>query len=920
MKVKEKYKFGKKGTKEEMIEKYFDAKFYLNHYKDICEKSVSPIQHYLIFGWKEGRNPSRWFSTNAYLEDHADVAEAGINPLLHFVLHGKKEGRAVRSVDDYNEEKRKKEELSKKNSLSDFNEFDVNAVVKENFDESYYLRNYQDIKDGAINPLEHFTIFGYKEGRNPAPWFDTKKYVEKYGYLFEGDVNPFAYYLMVGKKIGHIIYAARDYTSEGLLKLPRNPLSTTISTSGIKPFRVKDLNNASVTYNKKCLDIHWVVPDFNKGGGGHMTIFRFVRWLEIFGHKCTVWIFNPYINDNENEAYEKVVKFFQTVRAEVKFITKNHFPQNGDVLIATSWQTVSIVKEINSFKEKFYFVQDYEPYFYPRGAESILAEETYREGLSCLCASPWLEEKMKVDFGCWAKSFMLAYDKNEYKVFESKSDNKSHKFKIAVYSRVFTARRAVELALSGLELLSEDYDNIEVHLFGGDVPFEEAPFDCIVHGVLNSNELAELYNECDIGVCFSATNYSLVPQEMMACGLPIIELDVESTRAIFPEGTVEFAYPNPEGVKAAVAEMMNSAEKRAAQSEKALTWVKEFSWESSVKTVEKALIEKLSEKWEQKSVNANNAVLVSIVIPTYNGGNLLFDVLDAVKRQRAPWEFEIIVIDSSSNDGTANMLKSYSGIRFYSIDKKDFGHGKTRNYGVELSKGEYVAFLTQDALPADEFWLYNMVALLEHYPNAGGVYGRHQAHDEATYFTQKEIENHFANKLNYPLCMSKNLDLDRYNEDIRWKQAMHYYSDNSSCLRKKVWEKIPYRDVKYGEDQLWAYDITEKGYEKVYSPGSLIKHSHDYLPEESYERSKIDGDYFSYFWNYNVVPDDPEELDKLIKEIRRKIASQGAKLGLKHEEWENWQEVMEKRLQGLYEGQKRSDSIFAPESKEASKY
>ena len=48
-----------------------------------------------------------------------------------------------------------------------------------------------------------------------------------------------------------------------------------------------------------------------------------------------------------------------------------------------------------------------------------------------------------------------------------------------------------------------------------------------------------------IGICFSATNYSLVPQEMMACGLPVIEIEGESTRAVFPEDVVTLTGPHP---------------------------------------------------------------------------------------------------------------------------------------------------------------------------------------------------------------------------------------------------------------------------------------------------------------------------------------------------------------------------------------
>ena len=64
----------------------------------------------------------------------------------------------------------------------------------------------------------------------------------------------------------------------------------------------------------------------------------------------------------------------------------------------------------------------------------------------------------------------------------------------------------------------------------------------------------------------------------------------------------------------------------------------------------------------------------------------------------------------------------------------DFQHGHTRNRGVDWSDAEFVAFLTQDAIPADEHWLYNLVSALESQPAAAGAFGRHIAHDGADGF------------------------------------------------------------------------------------------------------------------------------------------------------------------------------------------
>ena len=73
----------------------FDRTYYLNTNTDVKKANFAPILHYMIFGWKEGRNPSNEFITNFYLELNPEVKNARINPLVHFIRFGKKEAQKV---------------------------------------------------------------------------------------------------------------------------------------------------------------------------------------------------------------------------------------------------------------------------------------------------------------------------------------------------------------------------------------------------------------------------------------------------------------------------------------------------------------------------------------------------------------------------------------------------------------------------------------------------------------------------------------------------------------------------------------------------------------------------------------------------------------------------------------------------------
>lgn len=72
---------------------YFDSEWYCCNNKDVTESSINPLEHYLNFGWKEGRLPSVEFNSDDYLNRYTDVKESGICPLIHFLKYGKKEGR-----------------------------------------------------------------------------------------------------------------------------------------------------------------------------------------------------------------------------------------------------------------------------------------------------------------------------------------------------------------------------------------------------------------------------------------------------------------------------------------------------------------------------------------------------------------------------------------------------------------------------------------------------------------------------------------------------------------------------------------------------------------------------------------------------------------------------------------------------------
>ena len=130
---------------------------------------------------------------------------------------------------------------------------------------------------------------------------------------------------------------------------------------------------------------------------------------------------------------------------------------------------------------------------------------------------------------------------------------------------------------------------------------------------------------------------------------------------------------------------------------------------------------------------------VSIVIPTKNGGAVLDKVLSAIEKQRTSFSYEIICVDSGSNDDTIRIINSHN-CKLFCIEPEDFGHGKTRNLGAFKGTGEFIVFLTQDAVPATNEWLQNFISAMKSNDEIVGGFGRHIPYDGCNIFDARDIK------------------------------------------------------------------------------------------------------------------------------------------------------------------------------------
>ena len=227
--------------------------------------------------------------------------------------------------------------------------------------------------------------------------------------------------------------------------------------------------------------------------------------------------------------------------------------------------------------------------------------------------------------------------------------------------------------------------------------------------------------------------------------------------------------------------------------------------------------------------------IVSVVIPTKNGAESLSAVLDALMRQRTKLDVEIIAADSGSNDGTLDLLKRYP-VELHQIQPAAFNHGGTRNLGIQLSRGDPVILLTQDAEPIGEDFIDNIVRPFAD-ERIAGVYGRQTPRPSCDVVRRRELESWLTGR---PESAVSVLDGVRLADLPPFEQYTMCNFDNvCSAVRRKVWEQVPFPHTDFAEDLAWGKSVIEAGWAIAYEPKAAVVHSHRRSIFHEHARTRI---------------------------------------------------------------------------------
>lgn len=313
------------------------------------------------------------------------------------------------------------------------------------------------------------------------------------------------------------------------------------------------IGNPRPRYGK--LEVGWVCTPPGPGSGGHTTFFRMVQAVADRGHNCKVLLYDR--NSDDVARHVPVIrKHWPHLTAQICSLADGF--DGMDAIVASSWPTAYAAaarrrRDIHSF----YFIQDYEPYFYPRGTLYALAENSYRLGFLNVALGEMIGAVMRAELGQEpAATVPFACDTETYRLLEG--DGQQPRQGVVYYAKRDVDRRGYLLAKLALERFHSLHPEQNIHVYGDRINGWSIPVRN--HGNLPPAELNLLYNQTIAGLAISFTNISLVPEELLAAGnVPVLNESAFSAQ-VLKDPDVVWSPATPHGMAGALAHAVEAAD------------------------------------------------------------------------------------------------------------------------------------------------------------------------------------------------------------------------------------------------------------------------------------------------------------------------------------------------------------------------
>lgn len=309
--------------------------------------------------------------------------------------------------------------------------------------------------------------------------------------------------------------------------------------------------------------VAWLMPFPIQGSGGVRTILTNANYLQIHNYDCTLFVdtkADGEFVDSVAVIKEIIEKNFGKTFCKIKLGWE--IKEEFDLIFATYWETAKVVRNLSSKAKKAYFIQDFEAYFNPMGDGYILAENSYKYGLIPITIGKWLSHVMKENYTTNSFYFDFCANTEIYRNYMLEREE----FSVCLIYQPEKPRRCPVIGIETLGILKYLVPEAKIYLYGsnieGNIWFEHENLE-----IITERQCAELYNKCSVGLCLSSSNPSRIPFEMLASGLPVVEMYRQNNLFDMPNEGVLLAEDTPESLALAIKFLFEQPELRAKMSE-----------------------------------------------------------------------------------------------------------------------------------------------------------------------------------------------------------------------------------------------------------------------------------------------------------------------------------------------------------------
>lgn len=217
-----------------------------------------------------------------------------------------------------------------------------------------------------------------------------------------------------------------------------------------------------------------------------------------------------------------------------------------------------------------------------------------------------------------------------------------------------------------------------------------------------------------------------------------------------------------------------------------------------------------------------------IIIPSYRPGKEFVQLLDRLQKQTYPIH-RIIIMNTEEKFWDPQWEKNSPLIEVHHLKKEEFDHGGTRKKASEISDGEIMIFMTQDALPADRHLIENLVKALTAQESVGAAYARQLPNSSCSYVEA------YTRTFNYPEIPSVKTEKDLPTYGIK----TFFCSNVCAAYKKDIYRKLGgfVEKTIFNEDMIYAGGLIHNGYGIAYAADAKVIHSHNYSCSQQFHRN-----------------------------------------------------------------------------------